>query len=54
MDPVQPQQVPPKTCMITLMFAVDTDEEAMAMKKHIDEHTKGIKDKRYTFQINER
>lgn len=49
--PVTP--MPKKSCIITLMFAVDTDEEALHVKKILNEVVKNIKDKRYSFQINE-
>ena len=49
--PIQP--VPKRNCLITLMFAIESDAEALAIKKVIDEAVKNIKDKRYTFQLNE-
>lgn len=52
----QPQStpMPKKSCMITLMFPVTDDSEALAVKKVLDEAMKDVKDKRYTFQINEK
>lgn len=52
--PIQKPEVPPKSCIITVMFAVATDEMALNVKKHIDDALKDIPEKRYTFQINER
>ena len=52
-QPPQQTPMPPKSCMITLMFGIDTDAEALEVKKVIDEAIKDIKKKRYTFQINE-
>ena len=50
-----PQLDPPpkKACMITLLFEVKTDEEALAVKKVLDEQVGDIDKKRYTFQIVE-
>jgi len=45
--------MPPKTCLITLMFGIDDDAVAFAIKTKIDELISNVKDKRYTFQINE-
>lgn len=47
------REVPKKSCMITLMFPVDNDAEALAIKQVIDKALEGIKEKRYNFQINE-
>lgn len=49
-----PIPIPKKSCMITLMFACANDEEALAVKAEIDKATAGIKEKRYSFQIDER
>jgi len=49
----QVEPIPEKACMITLMFAVDSDEEALHVKKALDEKVKDIDKKRYTFQIIE-
>lgn len=55
MDEVQqPTPVPKKSCMITLMFPVTDDAEAMRVKQKIDDALKDITDKRYNFGINER
>jgi len=35
------------------MFEIQTDEQAMELKKSIDTHVKDIEKKRYTFQIIE-
>ena len=50
----QPEPMPKKSCMVTLMFEIKTDDEAMAVKKVIDEAVKNIEKKRFTFQIIER
>ena len=52
----QPQQktpMPKKSCMITLMFGIESDQTALNIKKQLDEIIKDIKDTRYNFQINE-
>lgn len=49
-----PTPMPKKSCMITVMFAIETDQEALAVKQKIDDALKHIKDKRYNFGINER
>lgn len=46
--------MPKKSCMITLMFAIEEDKEALDLKAVIDEYLKTVKEKRYTFQIVER
>lgn len=45
--------MPKKSCVLTLMFPVTDDAEALAIKKILDEAVKDMKDKRYTFQITE-
>ena len=40
--------------MITLMFGIEADTEALELKAVIDEAVKGIKEKRYSFSINEK
>lgn len=55
MDEQQQQTpVPKKSCMITVMFGIEDDKEALNVKQQIDDALKDLKDKRYTFQINER
>lgn len=46
--------IPNKSCMITIMFGIKTDAEALAVKEKLDEALKDIKEKRYSFGINER
>lgn len=46
--------MPKKSCMITIMFPVTDDSEALRTKQNIDDALKDVRDKRYTFQINER
>ncbi len=54
MDPKQtPMPMPKKSCMITIMFPVDDDTEALALKQIVDKAVEPMKEKRYTFQINE-
>lgn len=50
-----PQEVPmpKKACMITLMFPVTDDKEAMAIKLLINSAIDDLKEKRFTFQIVE-
>ena len=50
-EPIKP--MPKRSCLITLMFAIESDAEALHVKKIIDEAVKNIKEKRYTFQLNE-
>ena len=45
--------MPKKACMITLMFPVTGDTEALAVKQILDDAIADIKEKRYTFQITE-
>ena len=52
-NPGPTRPMPKRSCMITLMFGIDNDAEALAIKKVIDEAVKDIKEKRYTFQLNE-
>lgn len=42
-----------KVCMVTLAFAIDTNEEAIHIKEYFDNAVKDVKQKRYTFQIIE-
>ena len=49
-----PAVTPPKKgCNISLMFPIDTDAEALAIKAKFDEAVSGLNHKRYTFQISE-
>jgi len=47
------QEPSKKACMISLMFAVDNDEAALAIKHKIDDVLPDMEKKRYTFQITE-
>jgi len=49
--PTEP--MPKKSCMVTLMFGIENDKEALLVKQAIDEAVKDIEKKRYTFQIVE-
>lgn len=51
--PPQGQTMPKKSCMFTIMFGIENDCAALAVKEKIDEAVKDIDPKRYTFQINE-
>lgn len=42
-----------KACQISLMFQVEDDETALAVKKAIDACLPDVQNKRYTFQISE-
>jgi len=53
METPPPIPMPKKACMITLMFAIKDDRAALALKAILDEAIKDIKEKRYTFQIQE-
>ncbi len=53
MDEPVKKPMPKKSCMITLMFGIESDTEALEVKKVIDDAIKDIKDKRYNFGINE-
>jgi len=46
--------MPKKSCMITIMFGIENDTEALAVKEKLDDALKDIKEKRYSFGINER
>ncbi|MBA7546027.1 hypothetical protein ES705_38410 [subsurface metagenome] len=49
--PTEP--MPKKSCIVTLMFEIKQDAEALAVKKVIDEAIKDIEKKRYNFAINQ-
>lgn len=53
MDTLQPIPMPKKSCVVSLMFAIIDDKEALDIKAVIDQAVQNIKDKRYTFQIIE-
>ena len=53
-DPTEQTPMPNKSCMITIMFGIENDAEALAVKEKLDDALKGIKEKRYSFGINER
>lgn len=54
MDAMQePKQPPKKYCMITLMFPIADDAEALAVKAAIDNVIKDKTDKRYRFEITD-
>ena len=45
--------MPKKSCIITIMFAIEDDKTALELKAKIDDAVADIKEKRYNFQINE-
>lgn len=47
------KEMPKRSCMINLMFAIDSDAEALRVKESIDKAVEHIKEKRYTFQLNQ-
>ncbi|MBA7524179.1 hypothetical protein ES705_16316 [subsurface metagenome] len=47
------EPMPKKSCMATIMFGIENNQEAMAFKDKLDVIVKDIEPKRYTFQINE-
>lgn len=59
MEPIPVQNdTPPlpkirKGCHISIMFPVEDDAEALAVKKGIDKCIPDVEGKRYTFQITE-
>lgn len=54
MNPQTPTEaMPKKACVITLMFPVKGDTEALAVKQILDDAIVDMKEKRYTFQITE-
>ena len=52
--PPEQTPMPKKSCMITIMFGIEDDAEALKVKQQIDDALKGIKEKRYSFGINEK
>ncbi len=42
-----------KACQIMIMFPVEDDEAALAVKKAVDIVVKDVPEKRYNFSINE-
>ncbi len=49
----QPKPGAKKGVSIQIMFPCESDDEAIAIKKAIDEIVKDIPEKRYTFSISE-
>jgi len=52
--PPEQTPMPKKSCMITIMFGIEDDAEALKVKQQIDDALKDIKEKRYSFGINEK
>ena len=53
-QPETGQPKPPrKACQIMVMFPVENDEDALAIKQAIDKVVGDIPEKRYNFSINE-
>lgn len=42
-----------QVCRIEIIFPVDSDEQAIAIKREISESLKGVENKRFTFSIAE-
>ena len=53
MDRPPENPMPKKACIISLMFEVQDDKQALNVKAQIDAAIKDIAQKRYTFQIAE-
>jgi len=51
--PPEKTPMPKKSCVITIMFPIEQDAEALKIKAVVDDSIKDMKDKRYTFQITE-
>lgn len=51
--PPEQTPMPKKSCVVTIMFPIEDDAEALKIKAVVDEAVKDMKDKRYTFQITE-
>lgn len=51
--PPEKTPMPKKSCVITLMFAIKDDAEALAVKAKMNEIVKDLEEKRYSFQITE-
>jgi hypothetical protein len=49
----QPNSMPKRACMMSIVFAITTDEAAIVIKHAIDDVVSDIKEKRVTFQIIE-
>ncbi|GAJ05918.1 unnamed protein product [marine sediment metagenome] len=52
-QPPQKEPIPKKSVMVTVMFGIKDNQEAMVFKDKLDALVKEIEPKRYTFQINE-
>lgn len=53
MDNTNPKPMPKRSCIITIMFGIKDDKEAIDIKEKIDAALEHIEEKRYNFQINE-
>lgn len=51
METRQPEKSKKELCTITVMFPVDTDEEAIAIKKKVQEALKGIVNPQLRFTL---
>lgn len=52
-ESVEKTPMPKKSCVVTIMFPIEQDAEALKIKEVIDNAIKDMKEKRYTFQITE-
>lgn len=46
--------IPNKSCMITIMFVPDNDQQAIEIKAKVDAALKGIETRRYSFNLEQR
>jgi hypothetical protein len=51
--PQEVRPMPKKSCLLTVMFPIDDDQEAIDVKKVVNEALLPYTDKRITMQINE-
>jgi len=49
----QKEPIPKKSVMVTIMFGIEDNQEAMVFKDKLDVLVKDIEPKRYTFQMSE-
>lgn len=52
-QPPEKTPIPKKSIMVTIMFGIESNAEALAIKDKLDEIVKDKEPKRFTFQINE-
>ena len=47
-------KIPDKSCLITIMFVPDNDQQAIELKAKIDAALEGIETRRYSFSLEQR